>query len=62
MTHPDGIKRTALVTGANRGLGFAITCGLAELGHTVYRSSRDPKAGEAAAGALRSLGLEVTEI
>jgi len=56
------MKRTALVTGANRGLGFAITRKLAELGHTVFLGSRDPQAGEAAAESLRQQGLDVLPI
>ena len=44
-------QRTALVTGANRGIGFAIAEGLVRLGHDVTIGARDPAAGrEAAAG------------
>lgn len=55
-------KRTALVTGANRGIGLAIARRLAELGHSVLLGSRDQDAGEAAAGTLRNLGLDVTPV
>lgn len=40
--------RTALVTGANRGLGKAIAAGLAQLGATVLLTVRNRESGEAA--------------
>ncbi len=40
--------RTALVTGANRGIGKAIGAGLARLGATVLLTVRDPSKGEQA--------------
>jgi NAD(P)-dependent dehydrogenase (short-subunit alcohol dehydrogenase family) len=43
------MKRTVLVTGANRGIGLAIARRLAEIGNSVLLGSRDLKAGEAAA-------------
>jgi NAD(P)-dependent dehydrogenase (short-subunit alcohol dehydrogenase family) len=55
-------KRTALVTGANRGIGLAIARSLAELGHAVFLGSRDAKAGEEAADPLRRQGLDVVPI
>ena len=36
------MKRTALVTGANRGIGLAIARQLAERGNAVLLGSRDP--------------------
>jgi len=42
------MKRTALVTGANRGLGLAIARQLAVLDHAVFLGSRDGGAGEGA--------------
>ena len=56
------MKRTVLVTGANRGIGLAIARELAELGHSVLLSARDIKAGEDAARSLRRLGLAVAPI
>lgn len=43
------MKRTALVTGGNRGIGFAIATGLAAKGLRVLLASRDAESGEAAA-------------
>jgi dehydrogenase/reductase SDR family member 12 len=46
---PDALAgRTALVTGANRGIGRAIAAGLAELGATVLLTVRDRESGERA--------------
>jgi dehydrogenase/reductase SDR family member 12 len=46
---PDALRgRTALVTGANRGIGKAIAAGLARLGATVLLTVRDREAGERA--------------
>lgn len=55
---PDTLK-TAVVTGANRGLGLETCRQLARLGLTVVLTSRDPKKGEAAAAGLRKAGAEV---
>jgi 3-oxoacyl-[acyl-carrier protein] reductase len=51
--------RTALVTGASRGIGFAIAEGLATEGARVVVSSRDVEALEEAAARLRETGAEV---
>lgn len=56
------MKRTALVTGANRGIGLAIAQQLAALGNTVLLGSRDLKAGERAAESLRSSGFDVSAV
>ncbi|TDC37472.1 SDR family oxidoreductase [Micromonospora sp. 15K316] len=52
----------ALVTGANKGLGFETTRQLAQRGATVLLGSRDPGRGEAAATLLREEGLDVTPV
>lgn len=58
--------RVALVTGANKGIGYAIVAGLASRGFTVYLGARDAGRGQAAAAGLRSgadvrfLSLDVT--
>jgi len=56
------MKRTALVTGANRGIGLAIARQLAERGNAVLLGSRDPDAGEQAAESLRRLGLDAAVV
>jgi NAD(P)-dependent dehydrogenase (short-subunit alcohol dehydrogenase family) len=52
-------KRVALVTGANRGLGFETCRQLAQLGLTVILSARDFTKGEIAAKQLIERGLDV---
>src|SRR4051812_27821431 len=49
----------ACVTGAARGIGFAIAQRFAEEGARVVLGDRDPEAGERSAAALRDAGLEV---
>jgi len=56
------MKRTALVTGGNRGIGLAIARKLAELGNSVLIGSRGFKAGESAVASLRRTGLDVSPI
>ena len=56
------MKRTALVTGANRGIGLAIARQLAERGNAVLLGSRDPDAGEQAAESLRRLGVDAAVV
>lgn len=48
------LRRVALVTGANRGLGLEIARQLAELGTTVIIGARDIDKGKAAAKSLKS--------
>jgi NAD(P)-dependent dehydrogenase (short-subunit alcohol dehydrogenase family) len=54
-----GNKGIALVTGANRGLGFETCRQLAQLGLTVILSARDFTKGEIAAKQLIERGLDV---
>jgi len=53
------MKRTALITGANRGIGLAAARQLAELGYEVLLGTRNLEAGEEAARSLRRGGLAV---
>ena len=52
----------ALVTGANRGIGFEVCRQLSESGMRVLLASRDPAKGEAAARALAREGLAVEAV
>ncbi|HEX5595176.1 MAG TPA: SDR family oxidoreductase [Micromonosporaceae bacterium] len=49
-------QKTALVTGANKGIGRATAEQLAALGMTVLIGARNPQRGEEAAAALRAAG------
>jgi len=55
-------KNTALVTGANRGIGFAIACRLAELGISVLAGVRNEANANGAATAFGKLGVNVVPI
>lgn len=54
--------KTALVTGANKGIGFAVAHQLALTGHRVWLGCRDSDRGEQAAEKLRNQGLNVRAV
>jgi NAD(P)-dependent dehydrogenase (short-subunit alcohol dehydrogenase family) len=51
-------KKIALITGANKGLGFEMARQLGQAGVKVLLAARDPRKGEDAAGKLRGEGLD----
>lgn len=51
-------KRVALVTGANKGIGYEVAKTLGERGLAVWVGARDAGRGEAAAAALRDAGVD----
>jgi NAD(P)-dependent dehydrogenase (short-subunit alcohol dehydrogenase family) len=53
------LKKVALVTGANKGIGFGIVRELGKAGMTVLLGARDAKLGEEAAAKLRTEKLDV---
>ena len=52
-------KKIALITGANKGLGFEMARQLGQAGVRVVLAARDSAKGEAAAAKLRDEGLDV---
>jgi NAD(P)-dependent dehydrogenase (short-subunit alcohol dehydrogenase family) len=51
-------KKIALVTGANKGLGYEIAAGLGAIGYRVAVGARDKARGEAATKTLRAAGVD----
>jgi len=51
--------KTALVTGANKSIGYETARRLGEAGYRVWLGSRDRERGEAAAAELRQKGHDV---
>lgn len=56
------MKKTVLITGANRGIGLAIARQLAGVGNSVLLGARDRKAGAEAATSFRGPGLDVEAV
>ncbi|MDX3661070.1 SDR family oxidoreductase [Streptomyces sp. ID05-26A] len=54
--------KTALVTGANKGIGFAIAEGLGTLGFTVAVGARDDVRREDAVERLRAMGIDAVGV
>lgn len=54
--------KTALVTGGNKGIGYAICMGLAENGFRVFMGARDIKRGEEALSKLHKAGHSQIEL
>lgn len=53
------VKKTALITGANKGIGFAIARALAQKGMQVWVGARDAERGQVAVDTLVAEGLDV---
>ncbi|WP_127480122.1 SDR family oxidoreductase [Nocardioides pantholopis] len=58
-TQTTNDTKTALVTGANKGIGYEIAAGLARLGFRVGLGARDAGRREEAVAKLRAEGLDV---
>jgi len=58
QTHMPTSKKVALITGANKGLGFEMARQLGQAGVTVVLAARDPQKGEDAVRRLRGEGLD----
>ena len=52
-------RKVALISGANKGIGFEITRQLGRAGMTVLLGARNPRQGEASAAILRGEGIDV---
>jgi NAD(P)-dependent dehydrogenase (short-subunit alcohol dehydrogenase family) len=53
------MKKTAFISGANKGIGFEIARELGVAGFTIFLGARNPALGEDAASKLRAEGLDV---
>lgn len=61
-TAGDTATTTALVTGANKGIGFAIAQSLGRLGMRVVVGARDETAGSEAAARLTTEGIDASTV
>src|SRR5258708_5304122 len=59
---PTSTPRIALVTGANKGIGFEIARRIGKTGARVLLGARDRARGEAAAATLKAEGIDITFI
>lgn len=59
MTGSDLAGRTAIITGASRGIGLAIAQRLADMGANVVLTSRDQDSADAAAAQVRGSALGI---
>lgn len=55
-------KKVALVTGANKGIGYAIAAGLGELGMLVVVGARDDKRRATAVSSLQDRGIDAVGV
>lgn len=54
----QNIKKLALITGANKGIGFETACRLGKQGITILVGARNKERGREAVGKLRSEGVD----
>ena len=58
----DRPRRVAFVTGGSRGIGLQIACALADAGHDVAVSARDPERGGAAVSEIEQRGARAMAV